>query len=72
MEPRGAQRRADKEHPIERQFALSIEYRKGGIIGFSFDGVELTEDTIDAVRHDVEFVAECLRTDRASFLDEDE
>jgi hypothetical protein len=70
--PRLAQRRFEKDFPIEREFAVAITWRKGGIIGFRFEGIDLTEGNIDDVQHDVQTVADCLRNDRASFLEDDD
>jgi hypothetical protein len=75
IEPRLAQRRQhrlESEFPIERQFSVTITQRKSGIFSFHFDGIDLTEETIDAVEDDVRSVADCLRKDRASFLEDDE
>lgn len=64
-----AQRR---QFAVERGFGVDIECRKGGIIGFSFVGIRLSEENIDKVADDVQFVADCLRKDRSTFLgDED-
>jgi hypothetical protein len=53
---------------VERTFSVDIHVLRRGVIGFSFDGIELTRSNIEEVTEAVEFVAARLRDDRSDLL----